>query len=168
MDPAMAMGTGSPYRRRRTEPDSSARALGLESARSAPGSRWVLDYAWYWVKHGSVTSTDPQMLKGVLGLLLLSALASRDHYGYGLVTQLHAAGFEDLAEGTVYPGLTRLESGGFLESYLLRSTSGPARKYYRITDSGRSELDRRRQSWTHLVHSVAIATSDAHQTGEPA
>ena len=61
---------------------------------------------------------DPQMLKGVLGLLLLSALSTGDHYGYGLVTQLRSAGFDDLAEGTVYPGLTRLESPGLLDSYL--------------------------------------------------
>lgn len=99
------------------------------------------------------------MLKGVLGLLLLSALSTADHYGYGLVTQLRTAGFDELAEGTVYPGLTRLESAGFLESYLLRSDSGPARKYYRLTDAGAAELRRRRTSWSDLVQSVATATA---------
>lgn len=102
---------------------------------------------------------DPQMLKGVLGLLLLSALSTGDHYGYGLVTQLRSAGFDDLAEGTVYPGLTRLESLGLLNSYLLRSASGPARKYYRLTEAGAAELTHRRTSWSDLVQSVAIATS---------
>ncbi|MFC7492055.1 MULTISPECIES: PadR family transcriptional regulator [unclassified Knoellia] len=119
---------------------------------------------------------DPQMLKGVLGLLLLSALATTDHYGYGLVTQLRSAGFDELAEGTVYPGLTRLESAGFLESYLLRSDSGPARKYYRLTDAGAAELDHRRTSWSDLVQSVATATATTtstattttHQSGDTA
>ena len=41
---------------------------------------------------------DPQMLKGVLGLLLLSLLSTGDQYGYGIVTQLRRAGFDDLAE----------------------------------------------------------------------
>ena len=91
---------------------------------------------------------DPQMLKGVLGLLLLSMLSTCDNYGYGLVTQLRAAGFEDLAEGTVYPGLTRLEASGLLESHLVRSDSGPARKYYRLTAAGHAELDARRTSWS--------------------
>ena len=91
-----------------------------------------------------MTAHDPQMLKGVLRLLLMSVLATGDNYGYGLVTQLRAAGFEDLAEGSVYPGLTRLESAGLLESHLVRSDSGPARKYYRLTAAGRTELHARR------------------------
>lgn len=104
-----------------------------------------------------MASHDPQMLKGVLGLLLLSALAADEDYGYGLVTRLRAAGFDDLAEGTVYPGLTRLEQAGHLDSHLVRSTSGPARKYYRITASGRAELEVRRASWEHLLGAVASA-----------
>lgn len=113
---------------------------------------------------------DPQMLKGVLGLLLLSMLSTGDHYGYGIVTQLRGAGFEDLAEGTVYPGLTRLEAAGLLESYLLRSDSGPARKYYRLTEAGRAELAHRQTAWSDLVRSVTTATDAlraAPTTGEP-
>jgi PadR family transcriptional regulator PadR len=105
------------------------------------------------------------MLKGVLGLLLLSVLSSGDHYGYGLVTQLRAAGFDDLAEGTVYPGLTRLEAAGLLESHLVRSDSGPARKYYRLTDAGRDELEHRRRAWSDLVDSIRTATATS-TTGE--
>ena len=52
-------------------------------------------------------SHDAQMLKGVLSLLLLSLLGQAEGYGYSIVTRLKAAGFEDLAEGTVYPALTR-------------------------------------------------------------
>ena len=107
------------------------------------------------------------MLKGVLGPLLLSALSTGDYYGYGLVTQLRSAGFDELAEGTVYPGLTRLESAGYLESYLLRSDAGPARKYYRLTDAGAAELSHRRTSWSDLVQSVATATASATATTTP-
>ncbi|KGN33169.1 PadR family transcriptional regulator [Knoellia sinensis KCTC 19936] len=124
---------------------------------------------------------DPQMLKGVLGLLLLSMLSTGENYGYGIVTQLRAVGFDDLAEGTVYPGLTRLEAAGLLESHLVRSDSGPARKYYRLTSAGRAELTLRRAAWDGLVASVETATSDLtsdatthaapaaeHTTGDPA
>ena len=79
---------------------------------------------------------DPQMLKGVLSLLLLSVLREEPGYGYGIVTRLKAAGFEDLAEGTVYPALARLESAGLLQSHLEPSSNGPARKYYRTTPAG--------------------------------
>lgn len=108
---------------------------------------------------------DPQMLKGVLGLLLLSVLADGDDYGYGLVVRLRESGFDDLAEGTVYPGLTRLEQGGFLESYLLRSRSGPARKYYRITEAGLADLEVRRASWERLLHAVTAVTAPTTTSG---
>ncbi len=94
------------------------------------------------------------MLKGVLTVLLLHLLAQADSYGYGIVNRLRDAGFTDVAEGTVYPALTRLEQSGALESYLLRSSSGPARKYYRTTDAGRAELEIRTRSWNDLVRSV--------------
>lgn len=98
---------------------------------------------------------DSQMLKGVLSLLLLRVLLNEDGYGYGVVTRLQSAGFPDLVEGTVYPALTRLEAAGHLESYLLKSVSGPARKYYRITDGGRAELARAEATWADLVTAVA-------------
>lgn len=52
-----------------------------------------------------MTTHDPQMLKGVLGLVLLQLLDEGDGYGYGIVTRLQEIGFDDLAEGTVYPAL---------------------------------------------------------------
>lgn len=104
---------------------------------------------------------DPQMLKGVLALLLLSVLSEDDGYGYAIVTRLRDAGFADLAEGTVYPALTRLEKAGQLESYLRPSESGPARKYYRTTSAGRLELERRRAAWAELVEAVDRATAAA-------
>lgn len=108
-----------------------------------------------------MSTHDAQMLKGVLALLLLSLLSTEDSYGYGIVTRLREAGFDGLAEGTVYPALTRLETAGLLESYLARSDSGPARKYYRTTDLGRTELTRRQSSWNDLVESVATVTESA-------
>ena len=95
---------------------------------------------------------DAQMLKGVLSLLLLSLLSQAEGYGYSIVTRLKAAGFEDLAEGTVYPALTRFETAGLLDSRLERSASGPARKYYRTTDLGRAELVTRAASWRSPGH----------------
>ncbi|MCB1252391.1 MAG: helix-turn-helix transcriptional regulator [Austwickia sp.] len=107
---------------------------------------------------------DAQMLKGVLSLLLLRLLAAEDGYGYAIVTSLKGAGFPDLIEGTVYPALTRLEAAGHLESYLRRSESGPARKYYRITGGGRAELARGEAAWRDLVESVAAVPRTTPRT----
>src|ERR671917_543156 len=95
------------------------------------------------------------MLKGVLGLLLLHLLAVQEDYGYALVVRLQEQGFADLSEGTVYPALTRLESQGLLEARLVRSASGPARKYYRTTDAGLAEMARAGDAWHELSAAVA-------------
>ena len=94
------------------------------------------------------------MLKGVLGLLLLHLVAVREDYGYSLVLRLQEQGFADLAEGTVYPALTRLESQGLLEARLVRSSSGPARKYYRPTNAGLAEMSRAEGAWRDLAAAV--------------
>lgn len=114
-----------------------------------------------------MSTHDAQMLKGVLALLLLSLLVHEDNYGYGIVTRLRESGFADLAEGTVYPALTRLEAAGALESYLQRSDAGPARKYYRTTALGRTELEQRRASWADLVASVNTVTATVASTAHP-
>lgn len=97
---------------------------------------------------------DPQMLRGVLSLLLLNLVAEQEDYGYSLVVRLQDRGFDGLGEGTVYPALSRLEGNGLLGSRLVRSSSGPARKYYTLTDAGRAELVRGSHAWRSLVDSV--------------
>jgi PadR family transcriptional regulator, regulatory protein PadR len=95
------------------------------------------------------------MLKGVLTLLLLQLIGEQEDYGYSVVVRLRAEGFTDLAEGTVYPALSRLESNGLLSSRLEKSTSGPARKYYALTPEGRAALTTSLAAWNRLVGSVA-------------
>src|SRR3954454_18426567 len=97
------------------------------------------------------SSHDPQLLKGVLSLLLLRLLAERESYGYEVVQRIRAAGLSDIAEGSVYPALARLEREGSVESRLVASTSGPARKYYRPTTAGLAALDEGTASWFALV-----------------
>lgn len=110
---------------------------------------------------------DPQMLKGVLTPLLLHLVAEREDYGYALVVRLQEAGFADLGEGTVYPALSRLEANGLLASRLVRSSSGPARKYYAITEPGRRELGRGVAAWRALVDAVGHVLPGALPAGGP-
>lgn len=97
---------------------------------------------------------DPQLLKGSLSLLLLHLLAEQESYGYEVAQRLQAAGFADVLEGTVYPALTRLEREGRLATRLVASTSGPARKYYRLTPEGREALLTGTAAWTRHVDAV--------------
>ena len=97
---------------------------------------------------------DSQLLKGVLSLALLRLLADQESYGYELVTRLHEIGLPGVQEGSVYPALGRLERDGHVTSRLVPSQSGPARKYYRISRSGYTELAHTEKAWNHLVRAM--------------
>jgi PadR family transcriptional regulator PadR len=94
---------------------------------------------------------DPQLLKGVLSLLLLRLLAERESYGYEIVQRLRELGLSDISEGSVYPALARLEREGRVQTRLVASQSGPARKYYRPTAAGTQALTEGTTSWLSLV-----------------
>jgi PadR family transcriptional regulator PadR len=103
-----------------------------------------------------VTSTrDPQLLKGVLSLLLLQLLAEQESYGYQVVQRLHEIGLPDILEGTVYPALSRLEREGRVSARLVSSNAGPARKYYRLTPLGYEALATGTASWASLADVVS-------------
>lgn len=110
---------------------------------------------------------DPQLLKGILPTLILAALGRQESYGYELVTRLRDAGLTDIAPGTVYPVLTRLERDGSLEAHLVASPSGPARKYYRPTAAGRTRLADGTTAWDALAHVVRTMTSAPEPTSTP-
>lgn len=106
-------------------------------------------------------SHDPQLLKGVLSMLLLHLLAGQESYGYEVAQRLQAAGFADVLEGTVYPALTRLEREGRLATRLVPSPSGPARKYYRLTPAGHDALNAANAAWGRHVASVEAVLTRA-------
>jgi PadR family transcriptional regulator PadR len=101
------------------------------------------------------TSHDPQLLKGVLSLLLVRLLAEQESYGYEVVQRLRELGLPDINEGSVYPALSRLEREQRIESHLVASHSGPARKYYRPTPLGRQFLSDGAASWLALTEVVS-------------
>jgi len=94
---------------------------------------------------------DSQLLKGVLSLALLRLLAERESYGYELVTQLHELGLTEIQDGSVYPALGRLERDGHVTSRLVASSSGAARKYYRLSAAGYAALAHIELAWRSLV-----------------
>ena len=88
---------------------------------------------------------------GIVSLVLLSILAdARDPlYGYQIAKQLErdGAGTAIMKQGTLYPVLRSLSAGGFLESQVEPSVSGPPRRYSRITEAGREVLAQWKSAW---------------------
>ncbi len=103
------------------------------------------------------------MLKGLVSLLLLALLDEGEDYGYSLVVRLRDGGLEEVAEGTVYPALARLEQGGWLSTHLVPSQRGPARKYYKITAAGRRELASQLDAWHRLAKIIDSVTEGTQQ-----
>jgi PadR family transcriptional regulator PadR len=95
-----------------------------------------------------------QLLKGTLDVALLAALGHEPSYGHGLFATLAEAGLPGLADASVYGALRRLESEGMLDSELVQSAAGPARKYYRLTASGRSARREALAAWEELVDAM--------------
>jgi PadR family transcriptional regulator PadR len=95
---------------------------------------------------------NPQFKKGALELCVLAQLSSNDKYGYELTETIS----ENLsvAAGTLYLILKRLKDSGYLETYLVESQSGPARKYYHLTDEGRSYKENLKADWLDFVKKV--------------
>jgi DNA-binding PadR family transcriptional regulator len=94
-------------------------------------------------------------LKGHVELLLLSVLEDGPAHGYGLVETIRdtSDGAFDLAEGTVYPALYRLERGGLVASGW-EVAGGRRRRVYRLTDAGRGALERQRSEWRTFARAV--------------
>ena len=111
---------------------------------------------------------DPQLLKGVLGLVLLALLEQHESYGYELVGRVHAAGLPGVPDGSVYPALGRLERERHVESRLVASSNGPARKYDRPTASGLALLRERAASWRALTGVVEPLLPRARTSREEA
>jgi PadR family transcriptional regulator PadR len=98
-----------------------------------------------------------QLRKGILELAILSALYRDTHYGYSLVRQMTAAGALDLKEGTIYPILSRLAKEGLVRTEWVESKQGPPRKYYSLTDSGRTMCQGLIEEFGRLVKLVQTA-----------
>jgi PadR family transcriptional regulator PadR len=94
-------------------------------------------------------------LKGHLDLVLLAVLADGPAHGYALVEELRlrSDGSFDLAEGTVYPALYRLESAGLLASKWTIA-SGRRRRTYRLTRRGAAKLAKERGEWQRFADTM--------------
>ena len=101
---------------------------------------------------------NTQFRKGVLEICVLTLISKKDMYGYEIVQNISKV--IEVNEGTIYPILRRLTKEEYFETYILESNEGPARKYYRITDEGRENLDRLKNEWNEFVGAVNTFLND--------
>ena len=111
-----------------------------------------------------VTEWTSQARRGTLELCVLTLISHRPRYGYQLITYL--AKWEQLAspEGTLYPLLRRLRKDGFIAGEWQESDSGPPRKYYNLTKTGKELLALMSVEWEGLTRAVEELQYDGKET----
>lgn len=109
-----------------------------------------------------VENTQVQMRKGILEFCILEIISRGEVYASDMLDELTAAKMI-VVEGTLYPLLTRLKNAGLLDYSWVESTSGPPRKYYTLTETGKDFLEQLRQTWLEVVASIEFITKHKKQ-----
>jgi len=105
----------------------------------------------------NIENTKAQMRKGILEFCILSLLKDKDCYTSEILDMLKDAKLL-VVEGTIYPLLTRLKNDDLLSYRWEESTSGPPRKYYKLTEQGENFLKELATTWTELSNAVKLIT----------
>jgi PadR family transcriptional regulator PadR len=108
-----------------------------------------------------VSKQITEMLKGTLEGIVLAILALRPAYGYEITARLREQGFSDIAEGTVYAVLVRIEQKGLVDVEKIPSEKGPPRKVYSLNAQGQEDLEEFWRTWSFLTERL----EQLHQGG---
>ena len=106
---------------------------------------------------------ERQMKKGVLDMLVLKLLESEPKYGYQIIQEMKEKSEDvfSLKDGTLYPILYRLEDDGLVVSRWSEAVGKQVpRKYYEITQVGRSELKSIEQTWQSIASGISQVLSE--------
>ena len=98
-------------------------------------------------------NTKAQMRKGILEYCILSVLSRNSCYASDIIKELKESELI-VVEGTLYPLLTRQKNAGLLSYRWEESQQGPPRKYYELTEAGKSYLAALDNSWMEMIESV--------------
>jgi PadR family transcriptional regulator PadR len=111
-------------------------------------------------KEMQVDNVKSQMRKGILEYCILLILNREPSYAPDIINTLKQAHII-VVEGTLYPLLTRLKNSELLAYQWEESTQGPPRKYYSLTETGKSFLCELENSWDELSATIkALKTKD--------
>ncbi|HKB20728.1 MAG TPA: PadR family transcriptional regulator [Gaiellaceae bacterium] len=106
------------------------------------------------VASGKQDALLAQMRKGTLQYCVLALLADEERYGFDLVRSLAETDGMVTSEGTIYPLLSRLRRDGLVETTWRESTTGPPRRYYKLTAAGQAALEAFKGEWSRFRDAV--------------
>jgi len=117
---------------------------------------------------GGTADWPGEWLRGALTLCVLRVLSTEATYGYEIAQRLAAGGLGEIKGGTLYPLLGRLHSAGYVDEEWRPGDGGPGRKYYVLTDAGRSHLADESTRWSRFAAVTCAFLTTPHDTTEVA
>jgi PadR family transcriptional regulator PadR len=101
--------------------------------------------------------TNSDQLHGTLDMLVLKILANGPQHGYAITTRLEqlSASVLQVEEGSLYPSLYRMEQRGWIQSEWAVTENNRRARFYKLTRTGRRQLDAETESWARLTTAVA-------------
>lgn len=106
------------------------------------------------MKNEFIEKWKSQVKKGTLSFIVLNAISEKEMYGYELIEIIKNTTAIEIAEGTLYPLMNRLKKEGLATSKWVEQESGIPRKYYVLTDEGKSTLAHMKTYWNELEISI--------------
>jgi len=113
----------------------------------------------------NIENSKAQLRKGILEFCVLALLKEEEAYPSDLLQSLKDAELI-VVEGTLYPLLNRLKNSGLLTYRWEESKSGPPRKYYSLTETGKTFYNELATSWVELRNAVDKVIKDNQSTKE--
>jgi PadR family transcriptional regulator PadR len=105
-----------------------------------------------------IENSKAQMKKGILEYCILSIISRGEAYASDIIDEMKESKLL-VVEGTLYPLLSRLKNDGLLSYNWVESKSGPPRKYYQLTEEGKTFMQELSLTWTELVEAVNHTTN---------
>jgi transcriptional regulator len=104
-----------------------------------------------------------ELVQGTLPLLILRTLAAGPNHGFAIARRIQQVSKDVLRveEGSLYPALHRLEVQGWIASEWRVTENNRNAKYYRLTRSGRTQLEREATRWNAIADAIAAVLREA-------
>src|SRR5688500_3680939 len=101
-----------------------------------------------------ITRWQSQIKKGLFEYIIMLLLQKKERYGYELISEIKKLADMDIAEGTIYPLLSRLKKEKLVESRWVEMDEGVPRKYYKLTEQSNLYLETMYQYLGELMQAI--------------
>jgi PadR family transcriptional regulator, regulatory protein PadR len=108
------------------------------------------------------SSSDGEMLKGTLDMMILRTLVGGDAHGHTIAKIIERTSDDvlEVEQGSLYPALHRLEDRKWVSSYWGASENNRKAKFYRLTAAGRKQLVRETTRWRQMIRAIGLVMGE--------